>query len=378
MGRADQPLARHGVSVTWKAWLKIAVPWNEWGRATLGVRDGCGGMVSPCLMAATCRVCALGGAARGYPGLLFNAQEAFTMTPLLSRRQVLALGLAPATLLSACGTPLPLATRPAAQSSPAQTAGTARLLESAQAHGLDAYRRITDINIAYDGRWRPLIDRVQPIVVDKGFRGASQERLMPAAGINAQAYTGPAGSKQVWWQRGDTTAGDVAVWFNGQRSSNPDVLAASALVAECYRLFLLGPLLVASRGVLAELAGTERVNGRFCDVVNVWLTPGLGQVALDRVALCIDRDDSITRRMRFTLEGFANTQGAVAETDTFEHQRHFGVLWPMRSYEEVVHPLRLPAHDWFITALDVNRGYPASALQGPVFSGGAAPAAARL
>jgi hypothetical protein len=149
-------------------------------------------------------------------------------------------------------------------------------------------------------------------------------------------------------------------------------------VAEAYGLFLLGPLWLAGRGLPAQLAGTERVHGRLCDVVNVWLRPGLGQVAQDRVAVCIDRDDGVTRRVRFTLEGFAGTRGAVAETDTFEHRRLFGVLWPMRSYEEVVHPLRLPAHDWFITGLDVNRGYGVDALRVPGFSGAAAAPAAQL
>jgi hypothetical protein len=120
------------------------------------------------------------------------------------------------------------------------------------------------------------------------------------------------------------------------------------------------------------------VHGRLCDVVNVWMRPGLGQVAQDRVAVCIDRDDGVTRRVRFTLEGFAGTRGAVAEVDTFEHRRLFGVLWPMRSYEEVVHPLRLPAHDWYVTGLDVNRGYGAEALRVPGFSGAAAAAAAKL
>ena len=66
------------------------------------------------------------------------------------------------------------------------------------------------------------------------------------------------------------------------------------------------------------------------------------------------------------------TRGAVAEVNTFDHQRRFGVLWPMRSYEEVVHQIRLPAHDWFVTGLDVNRGYGPQALQGPQFSGRAA------
>jgi hypothetical protein len=55
-------------------------------------------------------------------------------------------------------------------------------------------------------------------------------------------------------------------------------------------------------------------------VVDVWLSPGLGRVTTDRVALCSDRTDGFVRRKRFTLEGFVNTRGAVAEVDTFEHE----------------------------------------------------------
>ncbi len=68
----------------------------------------------------------------------------------------------------------------------------------------------------------------------------------------------------------------------------------------------------------------------------------------------------------------------MAEVDTFEHQRRFGVLWLMRSYEEVVHPLHLPAHDWHIAGLDVNRGQDQAALNEPSFSGTAAAPAAGL
>ena len=306
------------------------------------------------------------------------------LPPLASRRSFLVAGAAALPWLGGCGTPLPLAAQPRGgqgdrQAAGAATAGAARLLESAEVHGLAAYRQIRDINIAYDGQWRPLIDRIQPVVVDKAYRGSSQERLLPALGINAQSYQGRAGNKHVLWRRGTPAApAESAVWFNGQRSSDAAITTAAALVAECYGLFLLGPLWLAGRGLAAELAGRERVNGRACDVVNVWLRPGLGFSAQDRVALCIDRDDGVTRRMRFTLEGFASTRGAVAETDTFEHQRRFGVLWPMRSYEEVVHPLRVPAHDWFITGLDVNRGHDAAALAGPRFSGLAAAPAAPL
>ncbi len=293
---------------------------------------------------------------------------------LLRRRALL--GCAALPWLAGCSTPLPLSARASGDAS----AAAARLRESAEAHGLAAYRRLTDINIAYDGQWRPLIDRIQPEVVDAGFRGRSQERLMPAAGVVAQAYTGPRGQKQVSWRRGSGSAGlgEIAVWFNGAASSDPAVLDAAALVAEGYGLFPLGPLWLADRGLPMQMAGTERVDGRLCDVVNVWVSPGLGRVATDRVALCIDRSDAVMRRVRFTLEGFAGTRGAVAEVDTFMHERRFGVLWPMRSFERVVHPLPLPAHDWRITGLDVNRGYPASDLAGPRFTGAAAAPAAAL
>jgi hypothetical protein len=310
---------------------------------------------------------------------------AFSTSPqaprFVSRRGLLVVSAAAALpWVAGCGTPLPLGQQPPTGAGAAAAgAGAVRLRESAEVHGLAAYRQLRDINVGYDGQWRPLIDRIQPIVVDRTFRGSSQERLMPAAGVNGQAYRGPAGSKHVLWRRGrEGQPGEVAVWFNGQRSTDVAAQAASALVAEAYGLFLLGPLWLVDRGLATELAGTERANGRLCDVVNVWLRPGFGLAPLDRVAVFIDRDDGVTRRLRFTLEGFASTQGAVAEVDTFEHQRRFGVLWPMRSYEEVVHPLRVPAHDWYVTGLDVNRGYDISALQGPQFSGLAAATAAAL
>jgi hypothetical protein len=312
-----------------------------------------------------------------------HPQAAVGLDAPCSRRRWL--GLSAALLggggLAACGTPLPLQGVP----TDGTAEGQALLQAAADAHGWAAYRQITDISVAYDGAWRPFIDRIQPIVVDTTFRGPSEERLLPQAGVVAQAYRGPAGRKHVWWQRAAGTPGDnaaaagqAAVWFNGQPSASADVLAASALVAECYGLFLLGPLWLNGRGLAARVAGTERVDGRLCAVLQVDLRPGLGRVARDRVALCLDRDTRVARRLRFTLEGFSATAGAVAFVDTFEHARHFGVLWPMRSYEEVEHPLRVPAHDWRITGLDVNRGLTADELRGPAFSGRAAAPAAAL
>jgi hypothetical protein len=301
------------------------------------------------------------------------------MTPSkLSRRRLLGAGAAGSLAwLTGCGTPLPLT------QTPSRPAGDAErlLLRSAEAHGLAAYRSVRDISVRYEGEWRPLIDKVQPVLVDKRYRERSEERLIPRSGVVAQAYQGPAGRKHVAWQRGDGTSaqpGRVGVWFDGLASADSEVLSAAALVAEGYGLFLLGPLWVVDRGMAVQAGGVEAVDGRACDVVEVWLRPGLGLAPLDRIALCIDRQTSLTRRIRFTLEGFAGTRGAVAEVDTFEHASRFGMVWPMRSYERVIHPLPLPAHDWRITGLDVNRGYDAAALAGPAFTGAAAAPAGAL
>ena len=252
---------------------------------------------------------------------------------------------------------------------------------SAQAHGLSAYRTLTDINVAYQGQWRPFVDGIQPEIVDAGFRGSSQERLLPHAGVVAQAYRGSQGDKQVFWRRARNATdaqGEISVWLNGERSNDLARQRAAALVAEAYGLFLLGPLWLVERQLPMQLAEPAAINGRACDVVEVWLAPGLGRSALDRVSLYLDRRDQVMRRVRFTLEGFPGTQGAVAEVDTFEHERRFGLLWPMRSHERIVHPITLPAHDWRISGLDVNRGYPVEALQGPVFTGAAAASAVSL
>ncbi len=300
-----------------------------------------------------------------------------------NRRLVLSAGLlAPAALLGACGTPLPL--NAPAGSSAAAAAAQARLMASAVAHGLEAYRQYTDISVSFAGQWRPLINGIQPEVVDRAYRGASEERLLPALGAVAQSWRGSDDArlrKHVFWQRGDPASakpGELALWYDGRASTDTARAAASAVVAECCGLFLLGPLWLVGRCTPLEVTGTERVNGRLCDAVQVWLRPGLGHSAQDRVTVLVDRDDQLTRRLRFTLEGFAGTRGAVAETDWLEFSRRFGVLWPTRFYEEVVHPVRLPAHDWALNGLSVNRGFGLADLRGPVLSGAAAPPAAPL
>ena len=99
-----------------------------------------------------------------------------------------------------------------------------------------------------------------------------------------------------------------------------------------------------------------------------------GRRRVRRVWTAEDTDPTeLTRRA-----GSPDHQGIVAEVDPFVPQRRFGVLWPMRSSEEVVHPLRVPAHDWHVTGLDVNRGLTAAEISDVGFSGRASASATAL
>ena len=154
---------------------------------------------------------------------------AVTLTAPSPTRRALPGALALPWLVGGCSTPLPLSPLPASD-----VDALARLRDSAQAHVLAAYRELSDITISYTGQWRPLVGPIQPEVVDEGFRGSSQERLLPSAGITAQAYTGPMGRKQVNWRRGNPASadlGEVAICFNDVRSTDDAAQQAAALVA---------------------------------------------------------------------------------------------------------------------------------------------------
>jgi hypothetical protein len=278
--------------------------------------------------------------------------------------------------LAACATPLPPLTMP--------TSGAARRLlqESAAAHGLAAFARLHDLNVAYSGTWHPLVDRLQPALVDAGFRGGSEERLLPGAGLVAQSHRGPRGIKYVARETAPHAIGSVRVWFNDAETEEAEPRAAAALVVDGYSLFLLGPMWLAGRPAsdpdALRMAVGERVRlvsggvRHECDVLRVRLTPGIGFSSGDSLALFIDVEQRLMRRLRFSLEGLESTRGAIAEVDTFDHLVMHGVKWPTGFFEHLRRPFPLAVHDWRLTGLDVNRGWSAADLQGPGFSGLAA------
>jgi hypothetical protein len=250
------------------------------------------------------------------------------------------------------------------------------LLESAaQAHGKEAFQRIRDISVSFDGEWAGLVKRFQPVLIDDQFRGSSEERMLLADDAIGQTHRGPGGVKQVFRR-----PGEVRVRYNGSPDDDQAVEAAAALVADGYRLFLLGPLYVIRRAdAQLELAGEGWVDGRHCDRLLARLRPGLGTAEADRVLLYIDKQDRLMRRVRFSLEGLDTTRGAIAEVDVWDYVDVQGVKWPTQFYERLRKPLpMLPVHRWSLTGLDVNRGYVVSDIEGPAFAGLAAAPAKRI
>ena len=272
-------------------------------------------------------------------------------------RRSLLLSLASLPLLQACSAQLD-----EMSNSSSTDSGAGLLRESALAHGGQALRDIADISVSYQGEWRPFMNRMQPALVDAGFRGGSQERLLLRSRMIGQTHQGADGRKQVLRQDGQETT-DIAVAFNGVQATDRARRDAAALVADAYALFLLGPMLLAAMApgrVIVERGGTEDIQAgderRRCDVLRVRLTPGLGFATSDRLEVLIAQDDRLMRRVRFTLDGLSSTQGALAEVDTWRHVALGGIRWPTRFHEQLLRPLPLPVHDWQLTGLDLNRG----------------------
>lgn len=264
---------------------------------------------------------------------------------------------------------------PQAAGNSEQQAARAVLEQSAQAHGWSAFRQIDDVNVSYAGEWYGLVTKLQPTLIDADFRQGSQERIILRAGpLTAQHHLGPKGSKQVI-RRSD----DVEVFYNDAPTNNRDVLAAAALVADGYRMFLTGPFYFLGGNLSLEIGENEVVEGRACRTLVAVRRPGHGLSAEDRYLLFIDAENHLLRRIRFTMEGLESTQGAVAEVDFFDHKQIAGVTWPTRFYERLRKPVpNLPIHDWRLTGLDVNRGLSTADIAGPAFSGKAAEPARRI
>jgi hypothetical protein len=303
---------------------------------------------------------------------------------VFTRRQAILSGLSVPLMPLAGGC---RATLPPGSAASSDQEAFALLHDSARAHGLAAYTRINDLNVRYAGHWRRLVGILQPVLTDSGFRGGSEERLLLHDGIIAQSHLGPKGHKQVVRTHASNDGGSVQVWFNGEQAQDRDRMDAAALVAEAYSLFLMGPMLLVvnenpRRVMQPALAGTAEVrqarHSYPCDVLRLSVSPGLGNSDSDQLAIYIDRETRLMRRVRMTINGLESTRGALVDIDTFEHRSLHGILWPTAFHERLLRPAPLDVHEWRLTGLDVDRGESRAEISGPAFAGKAVPPARPL
>lgn len=133
---------------------------------------------------------------------------------------------------------------------------TARHMMAARAHGVAAFRQLRRICVSYDGQWRWLVRKLQPVLIDADSRKSSKERLLSGRErVIGQRHSDRGRVKQITRQ-----ATSVEVHYKGQPS--------------------------------------------------------------------IDRQDRSLRRIRFSMEGLATTQGALVAVDLFDHRDIAGVRWP--------------------------------------------------
>lgn len=242
-----------------------------------------------------------------------------------------------------------------------------------EAHGGDMHEYPGDINLSTDGQWYQLIQRIQPIVSDAGFRVTSEERYRPRDGLYSVHHEGPLGTKQVV-----RTKTDIAVYYNGTRETDPVKIRATAMTNDAFRMFHFGPSFVKSRATALQRIPDARENGRDYRRLLATLEPGFGEAAQDQVVLWIDAQNSRLFRVHMTLNGFETTQGAHVDTTFLDYRKVGPYLLPVRFHERVRGPLQIDAHDWHTTGIDLDRGWSAEDISGAALEGAAARPASLL
>ena len=288
-----------------------------------------------------------------------------TRAPALLRRRLLGrallLPLSPLIALSACASRWPVA-----PAGPGSSSARSRLQESADAHGLAAWRRLQSVSLGFAGFWSP------PGTAAGAGAEAVQARWRPGDGVLALGWPSAAGQQQLWRRIPGT---EVQLWREGRPITDPAERQATALLADLHRLLWLGPMAVADTTAAVQWAEPETLQGLRCDHLHLALAPGLGlgYAATDRLSLFIDRDRGLLRRLRVSLSSLGTALPGLAEVDLFDHRRLHGVAWPTR-FEA-----RSPsAASWRLTGLEVDRGFSADDMGDAVWRGKAVEAAHRL
>jgi hypothetical protein len=255
-------------------------------------------------------------------------------------------------MLSACASKFPTPENAAYVQTDNALSGNEIFLHSFNAHGGASLDKLHNLNVSLSGKWKQLIRRIQPMVTDFRYRVDSQERILPTAGVYAAEYTGPAGIKSVF-----RTPNTISVRYNNEQSNTPEVLSSTALTADSFHLFLLGPLALTPWQSQVTRLSNKIMNGISHWRIHLERTPGLGLSKRDQVVLWINPKSKLTARVQITLTGHETTKKAHVETDYLAYIQVKGFTFPTKFFERVNAPIAIDAHAWSLTGLDINRDY---------------------
>lgn len=262
-----------------------------------------------------------------------------------------------ASLLSACASRFPSPELDVALDS--QIIAAQIFQRTFNVHGGASIEQLNDVNLSISGEWKTLIRRIQPLVTDYKYRIDSQERLFMNNGGYIALYNGPGGSKKVV-----RTTDSLAVYYNGEQSTDPEVLSSTALTADAFRLFLLGPLaLQAWQDQFTRLTDIT-FQGEQHYRLHLNLKPGFGYSEQDQVVLWVNAESGRTKMIQITLEGHSTTKGAHVEVEYLGYTQKGDYLFPSDFFERVNAPISINAHAWHLTGLDINRGLALEEYQG--------------
>lgn len=227
------------------------------------------------------------------------------------------------------------------------------LLEKSAAQAGRPWHRMDRVEVAFDGKWTNIVKKLQPELVDAGYRGSSREVYFPRSSRVQQVHRGPNGVKTVV-----RTPSTIEVTFNGQTSTNEAAMDAAALVAEAYTVFLFGSDHLLARGSDWRILPTMQsysIGDDPCKLVLGTIKPGFGRSKDDKVIAWISQKNDRLRRIQFTLNGLASTGGADVDVTFSDFQPGpLGAEWPRHFLETVRRPLTVKAHEWRMTDLKVR------------------------
>lgn len=254
-----------------------------------------------------------------------------------------------------CGGSLrsPLAT---AEDSSASTEAHNLLQWAVEAQGGDAWNKVEDVTVRYQGEWGKFVPKMQPVLSDVGYRTKSREVYWPMEGRVLQAHVGPEGEKRVLRSEDTVAVGYRPHGSAGFETADAEQMSAAALVADAYSLFLFGPSFVAHRVAGLELLPDDKIDGESYSRLLALIRPGFGEAEEDQVMMWIDKETGLLFRVLFSLEGFEAARGAEVDVTFLSHRQEAGYWWPDDFRERVRSPVRAFAHAWSTEELVVGSG----------------------